>query len=62
MVEKVLSEFQLLADSKVTKVKEKQLKNFPEIYWVAIPLKIENRDIKINDFSEFFYQDEIKKW
>ncbi|MEG3064681.1 hypothetical protein [Acetomicrobium sp.] len=33
---------------------EKQIKRFPEIYWVALPLKIGDRDIAIEDLGEIF--------
>lgn len=59
MVNSVLEEFNLPIDNQL---KEKQTKNFPEIYWTAIPLKKDNEDVKINDFVDFFEKDEIEKW
>lgn len=40
----------------------KQLKDFPEVYWVAIPWRKDNEDIKIKDLSDFFEENKIKAW
>lgn len=61
IVEIVLKEFKL--DSLISSdVIEKQSKNFPEVYWSAIPLKYNSADVTIDDFSEFFENDLINKW
>lgn len=61
IVNNILEAFEL--KDKVDKnLIEKQTKNFPEIYWTAIPLKIDSRDVEIDDFENFFEEDEIKRW
>ncbi len=49
MVNTVLKEFKL-EDYKI----ESHFKDFPEIHWVSIPLRIDNRDIEANDLRYFF--------
>ncbi|MEO0297374.1 MAG: type III-B CRISPR-associated protein Cas10/Cmr2, partial [candidate division WOR-3 bacterium] len=39
---------------------DSQLCGFPEIYWVAVPWKINNRDISFDDLKEYF-EDEVLK-
>ncbi|MCS7200483.1 MAG: type III-B CRISPR-associated protein Cas10/Cmr2 [Caldimicrobium sp.] len=39
-----------------------QIGEFPEIYWVAVPWKIEERDLCISDLDSFFSEDVIKKF
>ena len=41
---------------------ESQIKNFPEVYWVAIPLRKGERDIVPDDLQEFFEREEIERW
>jgi CRISPR-associated protein Cmr2 len=44
------------------KIKELQLKDFPQIYWVAIPWRMGEEDIKIENLKEFYKEDILKKW
>ncbi len=37
-----------------------QLEEFPQIYWVAIPWKIDERDVKIEDFEDILPSEFIK--
>ncbi len=39
-----------------------QLSEFPEIYWVAVPWKIDNRDVFFDDLKEYFEDIVIKKY
>ena len=61
MVDTVLKAFGLKGEIGEELI-EKQNKNFPEIYWVAIPLKKDTRDVDPSDFSDFFDDEIIKKW
>ena len=40
---------------------KRHIEQFPEIYWVALPLKIVDRDIKIEDLAGFFESTEKYK-
>ncbi|ROL57228.1 type III-B CRISPR-associated protein Cas10/Cmr2 [Bacteroidetes/Chlorobi group bacterium Naka2016] len=60
MVNKVLDEFGLKNIN--SEFIEKQIKDFPEIYWTAIPLRKGEEDVNIDDFSEFFEEKLIKEW
>jgi len=59
-VNTVLSRFKLT--NSIVQYVDKQNKNFPEIYWVAIPLRKDDNDVNIKDFSYFFKKYEIEKW
>lgn len=67
--DEVLNAFQL-KDKISQDLINRQTKDFPEIYWTAIPLKIGSVDVKVDDFKEFFEEkermeekrDEIKRW
>ncbi|MEM5810167.1 MAG: type III-B CRISPR-associated protein Cas10/Cmr2 [Candidatus Aenigmatarchaeota archaeon] len=39
-----------------------QLSEFPEIYWVAVPWKIDNRDISFDDLKEYFEEEVLKNY
>lgn len=41
---------------------QSQLDNFPEIYWVAIPWKIGNRDVELNDLKIYFPKDYVDQF
>lgn len=41
---------------------QSQLDNFPEIYWVAIPWKIENKDVEPNDLKIYFPKDYVDQF
>lgn len=56
---KVLMEFPIKCERKIF---ENHITTFPEIYWVALPLKKKEGDIEIDDFKEFFEAKEIKSW
>ncbi|HAA83486.1 MAG: CRISPR-associated protein Cmr2 [Thermoanaerobacterium sp.] len=62
MIKQVLDEFKLYSENEIKNISEKQTKNFPEIYWTAIPFKIGSNDLKVKDLKEFFAEHEIKKW
>ena len=59
VAQKVLIEKRLKCDLKYFKA---HICTFPEIYWVALPLRIDGRDIQIDDLKEFFQDKEIKGW
>jgi len=61
MVCAVLNKFGLLSEIK-DEVIEKQNKGFPEVYWAAIPLCKGELDLVPNDLSDYFEEDEIKRW
>ena len=44
------------------KLFDQHINTFPEIYWVALPLRINGRDISISDLKEFFQDEEIEGW
>ncbi|SHF38179.1 CRISPR-associated protein Cmr2 [Thermoanaerobacter uzonensis DSM 18761] len=73
IVKKILHEFSLIDNLYSSKGKTNfqelvtnQTKDFPEIYWVAIPLKKDGKEIYIEDFYEFFEKslidEEVKKY
>ncbi|HAA80366.1 MAG TPA: type III-B CRISPR-associated protein Cas10/Cmr2 [Thermoanaerobacter sp.] len=73
MVKKILYEFSLIDNLHFSKngtnrreLIVNQTKDFPEIYWVAIPFKKDGREIDIEDFYEFFEKglidEEIRKY
>ena len=39
-----------------------QVSEFPEIYWTAIPWRIDERDLKIEDMKEILEEKEIEQW
>lgn len=41
---------------------ESQISEFPEIYWVAVPWKIDGRDITPEDLEEFFDQNILERY
>ena len=40
----------------------RQLVDFPQIYWVAIPWRRNGADLQIDDFQDFFSRDELNRW
>ncbi|MDI6861172.1 MAG: type III-B CRISPR-associated protein Cas10/Cmr2 [Caldisericia bacterium] len=40
----------------------KQLVDFPQVYWVAVPWRKGEADIEVDDFKNFFYDGELKAW
>ncbi|WP_460181162.1 type III-B CRISPR-associated protein Cas10/Cmr2 [Thermodesulfovibrio sp. TK110] len=59
--EQILKGLQINLSEKQKSLFENQLANFSEIYWVAVPWKLENKDITIDDLKDFFEENEIKK-
>ncbi|MEO0293607.1 MAG: type III-B CRISPR-associated protein Cas10/Cmr2 [candidate division WOR-3 bacterium] len=39
-----------------------QLSDFPEIYWVAVPWKIGDRDVSFDDLKDYFEDEVLKKY
>jgi len=39
-----------------------QFSDFPKIYWVSVPWKIENNDININHLTDFFESNYLTRW
>jgi CRISPR-associated protein Cmr2 len=62
--EKVLEELKINVELSDTQkeILQKQLSDFPQIYWVAIPWKKGNYDLQIDDLKDFFTDDKINKW
>jgi len=74
--EKVKEEWQKIAESTIGFLKEKgikipeefykkfesQISDFPKIYWSAVPWRIENRDLEIEDLNGVIEENEIEKW
>ncbi len=50
-----------ITDELKNKIKS-QLSEFPEIYWVAIPWKTENRDVSLEDLKVFFENGVIERY
>ncbi|MEO0271906.1 MAG: type III-B CRISPR-associated protein Cas10/Cmr2 [candidate division WOR-3 bacterium] len=46
----------------IKKMVKRHFINFPQIFWVAIPWNIEQRDVEIKDLADFFDNDEVEKW
>lgn len=59
IVEDVLKGFEIKIEGDFA---GKQLNDFPEIYWVAVPWKKDANDIKIDDLIDFIEESEIKRW
>jgi CRISPR-associated protein Cmr2 len=59
--EKILEDLKINLTEDQKSLFEKHLANFPEIYWVAVPWKLENKDVTIDDLKDFFEENEIKK-
>ncbi|HOK34155.1 MAG TPA: type III-B CRISPR-associated protein Cas10/Cmr2 [Fervidobacterium sp.] len=57
----VLNKFNLLSEIR-DDVIEKQNKGFPEVYWAAIPLRKGNFDLLPSALSDYFEEDEIRRW
>ncbi len=57
--QKTFEEFEV---EKIKNEIENQFKNFPEIYWVAIPWKKGDRDITLGDLKDFFEENELDNW
>ncbi|MCM8814444.1 MAG: type III-B CRISPR-associated protein Cas10/Cmr2 [Candidatus Omnitrophica bacterium] len=51
-----------LNEERIKNVLEKQLVDFPQIYWVAIPWRKGENDITIEDLKKFFKEEELIKW
>jgi CRISPR-associated protein Cmr2 len=70
IVYEVLKSFEIFGDiigltnkSKISdEIIKKQTKGFPEIYWVALPFKNDDKDVTIAEFKEFFEDDIIQNW
>lgn len=60
--EKILKDLEINLTEDQKSIFEKHLANFPEMYWVAVPWKLENKDITIDGLKDFFEDKEIKKW
>ncbi len=58
----ILEELKIKLTEKQNSIFENHLNNFPEIYWVAVPWKLKDRDITIDDLKDFFENKEIEKW
>jgi CRISPR-associated protein Cmr2 len=58
-VNKVLDKFEIELENEFVK---KQTSWFPEIYWVALPLKRGDKDIEIEDLKDFFKGKEVSNW
>jgi CRISPR-associated protein Cmr2 len=54
------SEINLSYDQK--KILETQLSDFPQVYWVAIPWRKGNNDLKIEDLKDFFTDEKLSNW
>ncbi|MCS7230444.1 MAG: type III-B CRISPR-associated protein Cas10/Cmr2, partial [Candidatus Kryptonium sp.] len=55
----------ILDENKIKKIQEKinsQLSEFPEIYWVALPWKIGNKDISFSDFKNILDNNILEKY
>jgi CRISPR-associated protein Cmr2 len=59
IVVKILKNFGLDEYLKDSKLIEKQTKSFPEIYWVAVPLKKEGENVSASVFKDFV--EEVKE-
>ncbi|CUT01638.1 type III-B CRISPR-associated protein Cas10/Cmr2 [Candidatus Kryptobacter tengchongensis] len=56
----IFEEFSIGPSQDTSNKIDSQLNEFPEIYWVAVPWKIDNRDISFDDLKEYF-EDEVLK-
>jgi len=48
--------------SELENIIKTQFSDFPQIYWVSVPWKIENNDININHLTDFFESNYLTKW
>ncbi|MEM1679574.1 MAG: type III-B CRISPR-associated protein Cas10/Cmr2 [Ignisphaera sp.] len=55
-------EFNIGPSQDTTNKIDSQLNEFPEIYWVAIPWKIDNRDISFDELKEYFEEEVLKNY
>ncbi len=60
--EKILEDLRIDLTEDQNSTFEKHLANFPEMYWVAVPWKLKDRDITIDDLKDFFKNEEIEEW
>lgn len=60
--EKILKELDIHIRGETESKIISQLSEFPEIFWVAVPWKIDNKDVDFDDLKDYFEEDEIKKY
>ncbi|CUS98241.1 CRISPR-associated protein Cmr2, partial [Candidatus Kryptonium thompsonii] len=51
-----------LNEQRIKEAIEKQLIDFPQIYWVAISWRKGEANIGVDDLKDYFYGDELAKW
>ncbi|MEO0224007.1 MAG: type III-B CRISPR-associated protein Cas10/Cmr2 [candidate division WOR-3 bacterium] len=60
--ERILNELNLTLTEYQKNIFDNHLSDFPQIYWVSVPWKIKNRDLAIDDLTNFIEKNEIDKW
>jgi len=60
--EKILKELEIKIDSTQEDILKNQLSDFPQIYWVAIPWRKGDYDLKIDDLQDFFNNEKLEHW
>ncbi len=58
----IFKEFSINPPQNISDKINSQLSEFPEIYWVAVPWKIDNRDISFDDLKEYFEEEVLKNY
>jgi len=61
-IDNIIKELDLPQNEKIKSAIINQLSDFPQIYWVAIPWRISEKDVQIEDLKDFFTDEKIKYW
>jgi CRISPR-associated protein Cmr2 len=58
----IIDQFEIKLDSEQEKIFDNHFKNFPQIYWTALPWKIDQRDIVLDDLKDFIDRNVIEEF
>lgn len=58
----IFEELKISLSNEQEDVFDSQLKDFPQVFWVTIPWRIGNNDLKIDNLKDFFTDEKIKSW
>ncbi|MCS7163551.1 MAG: type III-B CRISPR-associated protein Cas10/Cmr2 [Thermodesulfovibrio sp.] len=58
----IFSKSKLSIQNKIKEKIDSQLSEFPEVYWVALPWKIDVRDVSIDDFKDIFEETILEQY
>jgi len=60
--ESIFNGLRITLNKEQKEILQRQLSDFPQIFWVAIPWKKGNDDLQIDDLKEFFSVEKVNQW